>query len=328
MTGTYRSARLHGIKDLRVDHVRLPVLEPQHVLVRVEACGICPTDVRKFLVGVNDGQYPFNPGHEWVGRVVDRGRRATGVEIGERVYGDTYGGYAEYAVIDVNGGGWSHGPLQIPEDVPLHRAVFVEPLADCLHALLDQGKVVASSRVLVVGSGQMGLQMVAVAAHVGAVVTAADPVQERRALALELGASHAVDPSEGELVELLGSSTFDVVVLTLGRPDLAGTLLPLLDVGGRLVLFAGFGPDGRTMIDLNSVHYRELTIVGSEWVGTPPQQHLERYKQARDLLVSGGNFAFERLVSGICGLEGLLDAFDEVGHLRSLKHILELEGER
>jgi 2-desacetyl-2-hydroxyethyl bacteriochlorophyllide A dehydrogenase len=324
MTSTFRSARLHGVEDLRLE--RLPRPEPStgEVLVAVEACGICPTDVRKFHVGVNDGQYPFNPGHEWVGRVIEAGDRAGAELVDRRVYGDTYGGYAELAVLPLQAYGWSHGPLPLPDDLPLHRAVFVEPLADCLHALLDQGAVGVESRVVIVGAGQMGLQMVAVAATFAAHVVAVDPLAERRALARRMGAHEVVDPSETPLVDRLGAASRDVVVLTLARSASVEALLPLLNVGGRLVLFAGFGNEGRATVDLNDVHYRELTIIGSEWIGAPPRQRLERYQQARDLLVDGGRFALERLVTDVCDLDGLHDAFDAVGAHRSLKTVLEM----
>ena len=66
-----------------------------------EANGVCATDARKYRVGVNDGTYPFNPGHEWVGRVETVGDGVVGWEPGQRLYGDTYGGYAELATIAV-----------------------------------------------------------------------------------------------------------------------------------------------------------------------------------------------------------------------------------
>jgi len=108
-------------------------VEVSELLVRIEACGVCPTDARKFAIGVNDGQYPFNPGHEWVGRVAAVGGEVTGWELGARVYGDTYAGYAEYATIAAHPGDWSRGALAVGE-LPVERAVFVEPLADCLIA--------------------------------------------------------------------------------------------------------------------------------------------------------------------------------------------------
>ena len=92
---TMRAARLHGIEDLRIDTLEAPVPAAGELLVRIEANGVCATDARKYRVGVNDGTYPFNPGHEWVGRVEEVGAAVTGWSLDDRVYGDTYGGYAE-----------------------------------------------------------------------------------------------------------------------------------------------------------------------------------------------------------------------------------------
>ena len=127
--------------------------------MRVEACGICPTDVRKYAIGTRDG-YPAEPGPR-VGRRGCGGRgRRDGWSIGQRVCGDTYAGYAEYAVLSVDPGAWSNGALAIPDDLDAVRATFVEPLADCVHAVRDQARVRTGSRVCIVGAGQMGLQMV------------------------------------------------------------------------------------------------------------------------------------------------------------------------
>ena len=68
-----RAARLHGIKDLRLEELPVPRPGPGELLVRVEACGICPTDARKYAIGIGAGEYPLNPGHEWVGLVEETG---------------------------------------------------------------------------------------------------------------------------------------------------------------------------------------------------------------------------------------------------------------
>src|SRR5688500_6041393 len=160
-----RTARLHGIEDLRIDMLDVPVPAAGELLVRIEANGVCATDARKYRVGVNDGTYPFNPGHEWVGRVEAVGPDVSGWSIDDRVYGDTYGGYAEFTTIPVQPGPWSCGPTRLPDDVPLERAVFLEPLADCLHAVHDQARVRQGQRVVVVAACSMGLQMIAVSAR-------------------------------------------------------------------------------------------------------------------------------------------------------------------
>ena len=206
-----RAARLHGIRDLRIESLEVPHPGARELVVRVEACGICPTDVRKYAIGTRDG-YPLNPGHEWVGEVVEVGSDATEWSIGQRVCGDTYAGYAEYAVLSVDPGAWSNGALAIPDDLDAVRATFVEPLADCVHAVRDQARVGRGSRVCIVGAGQMGLQMTAVAAAAGADVTVVEPHAERRALAGEFGAAQMADGPE--LVEAAHGS--EAVILTIG----------------------------------------------------------------------------------------------------------------
>src|ERR1700730_1242865 len=133
-------ARLHGVQDLRIEQVPVPVPVDGELLIKVEACGVCPTDARKFDIGLNHGSYPLNPGHEWVGRVVSGGGGDDAL-IERRVDGDTDGGYAEFATIPAAAGGWSFGALLLDDDLRIDRAVFVEPLADCLHAVHDQAQV-------------------------------------------------------------------------------------------------------------------------------------------------------------------------------------------
>ena len=315
-------ARLHGIGDVRLE--RIPVPEPAagELLVRIEACGVCPTDARKFAIGVNDGAYPFNPGHEWVGRVAAVGAGVAGWDVGARAYGDTYAGYAEYATIAAKPRGWSHGALAVGE-LPVERAVFVEPLADCLHCVLDQGAVVHGSRVGVIGLGAMGVQLVAVAARAGADVLAVEPRPERRALAVRFGATAAAEPADwrAAAAALWDGAGPDVVIVAVARAALAAEALAACAPGGRVVLFAGFGDDGVAAVDLNRIHYQEIALVGSEWVGTPPHQRLEHYAAAHDLLASG-ELELEQLVSDRTGLDGLEAALHAVRDQRSLKTVL------
>jgi L-iditol 2-dehydrogenase len=314
---TMRIARLHGVRDLRVETVPVPHPGPGELLVRVEACGICPTDVRKFLHGTDDGAYPLNPGHEWVGRVEAVGEGVTGWEPGARVYGDTYAGYAEYALLAVEPADWSYGALEVPVELPAERAVFVEPLADCLHAVRDQARVQAGERVVVLGAGQMGLQLVYAAGAAGARVAAVEPLPERRELALSLGAEEAADPAEWQSVRELA----EVVIVAAGDPALVAWALEAAAPGGRVVLFAGFGAAGEAVVDLNRIHYEEIALVGSEWIGSPPNQRRKRYEEALQLLLSGAA-PLERLVTARCGLDGIADAYEAVREHRTLKTVV------
>ena len=318
-----RGVRLHDLNDARVEELPVPEPGPRDLLVLIEACGICPTDVRKFLIGVNDGEYPFNPGHEWIGRVEEVGSQVEGWSVGQRVYGDTYAGYAEYATLSIDPVPWSYGPLAMDDDVPTDRAVFVEPLADCLHAIHDQAKLVAGERLVVVGAGQMGLQMVAVGALAGASVHVVEPRADRRELALGLGAESASD-ADGwaeKVKDWSGGRGADVVVLAIGRAELVGPAIAALAHRGRIVLFAGFGNHGEALVDVNRLHYKEMSIIGSEWIGVPPNDQRGRYEQARQLLTDG-TLKLESLVTAHCDLDGVAGAFDDVANQRVLKTVL------
>lgn len=307
---TMRSARLHGIRDLRIDRIPVPEPGPGEILVQVEACGLCATDSRKYEIGVNDGHYPFNPGHEWLGRVAAVGSGVEGWTTGERVYGDTYGGYADFAVIPVDPIPWSRGPLKLPADLPSERAIFIEPLADCLHAVHDQARLKAGHAAVVIAAGVMGLKIVAEAALSGIRVLVVEPREDRRELALAFGAEKAV-PAEGwrqAAADWSGQhGGADAVILTIGDPDMVNDCIAACRPGGRVVLFAGFGNRPAGMVNLNDLHYREISLVGSEWIGTPPNQMRKRYDEALQRLIDGQP-PFERLVTSTCGFADLENA--------------------
>jgi L-iditol 2-dehydrogenase len=317
-------ARLHGIRDLRVERIAVPDPAPGELLVEVEACGVCATDIRKYALGVNDGHYPFNPGHEWVGRVAGLGAGVQGWRLGERVYGDTYGGYADYALIPVEPMAWSRGPVKLPSDLPLERAVFLEPLADCLHAVHDQARLAAGARAVVIAAGAMGLKIIAAAARLGAHVLAVEPQEARRGLAVAFGAERAVDAFDWrrEVDRWSGGVGADAVILAVGEAALAAPAIAACRSGGRVVLFAGFGDRPEASLDLNAIHYREIELVGSEWIGAPPNQRRERYDQAAELLISG-EIPVERLVTGSCGfaeLETVLAVRAGAGAIKTIFH--------
>jgi threonine dehydrogenase-like Zn-dependent dehydrogenase len=317
-----RVARLHGIRDLRVERIPVPRPEPGELLVQIEACGVCATDARKYEIGVNDGEYPFNPGHEWLGRVAAVGEGADGWRVGERVYGDTYGGYAEYALIPVEPIPWSRGPVRLPDTLALERAVFLEPLADCLHAVHDQARLGPGQRAIVIAAGAMGLKIVAEAARIGAHVLVVEPLDVRREAARSFGAEEAVDAADWQAAarRWSGGEGVDAVILTIGDPTLVGPSIAACRPGGRVVLFAGFGNRREATIDVNLIHYREIAVVGSEWIGTPPNQRRERYDQALDLLVSGA-LPVERLVSARCGFSGVEAALRQRQSYRDFKTV-------
>jgi L-iditol 2-dehydrogenase len=318
-----RAARLHGIKDLQLEQLPVPRLGPGELLVRVQACGICPTDARKYVIGVNDGGYPFNPGHEWVGVIEEIGPQADGWALGDRVYGDTFGGYAEFALVPARPRGWSCGAIRIDPALAVERAVFLEPLADCLHAVHDQARIAAGDPVLVFSAGSMGLQITAIASRAGARVLVVEPIAERREVARTFGAQQTVSPEEwrGAAETFTAGQGFAAAIVAIGKASLVSQAVEVVAPGGRVVAFAGFGNEPAAVIDMNRIHYGEVQLVGSHWIGTPPNQRLDRYAQARDLLAEP-DLALERIVSRVIGFEQVEDALTRHADYRELKTVL------
>jgi L-iditol 2-dehydrogenase len=318
-----RAARLHGIKNLQLEQLPVPQPGPGELLVRVEACGVCPTDARKYAIGITDGEYPLNPGHEWVGFIEETGSQVDGWAQGDRVYGDTFGGYAEFAVVPAQPNGWSAGATEIDHALPRERAVLLEPLADCLHAVHDQARAAQGDPVLVFSAGPMGLLLTAVASRAGARVLVVEPIAGRREMATTFGADLAVSSEQWrDAAEAFTAGMgFPAVIVAVGRGELVSHAIEVAAPGGRVVAFAGFGDAPATVIDMNRIHYGEVQVVGSHWIGTPPNQRLERYAQARDLLASA-TLQLDRLITRTIGLEEVGDVLARHADHHGLKTVL------
>ncbi len=327
-----RAALLYGVKDLRVVDLQIPGLEAGDVLVRVRACGVCPTDLRKYQTG--DGgtlRYPMNLGHEWVGQVLQVEADVDGFYPGLRVIGDTYAGYADYAIIrhDDRKLSFPGGPLRIPDHVEDEELTFVEPLADCLHAVRDQANVKPGQTVVICGVGQMGLQLVAVASSCGARVVASEPIAARRERAREFGAESLIDPTRQDVVAEVRALTdgkgAHAVIVAVGIPALINHALQMTRALGRVVLFAGFELPTRAEIDANLIHYHEIVLTGSEWIGTPPQHRPELYQEAIDL-IGHKQIPVQRLITERFELAHIERAFAAAANPNSLKIIIQMTG--
>ena len=83
-----RAAILRDVDDLRVEELPAPSPAADEVLVRVAACGVCATDVNMWRGTNLEGTFPFVPGHEWAGEIVETGSEVTNFAVGDRVVGE------------------------------------------------------------------------------------------------------------------------------------------------------------------------------------------------------------------------------------------------
>ncbi|ACQ79745.1 Alcohol dehydrogenase zinc-binding domain protein [Beutenbergia cavernae DSM 12333] len=255
--------------DVRVDSVAVPGdLETGWVLVEVEACGICGTDLEEYLHGpivspvephpLTGAQVPVTLGHETVGRIVrsndpDAPPVGTLVAVeGNRFCGECFwclrrefplcrmlgslgqmgdGGLADYLAAP----GYMCVPL--PAGLPAAEATLVEPLSVVVRALRRRARI-ADGSIAVVGAGTLGLLAVQAAKAMGARdVVAIDPQPGRRALALTLGADAALDVDEVHLLaDRYPAGGPDWALECAGSTAAAETALGLVRRGGTAVL--------------------------------------------------------------------------------------------
>lgn len=242
----------------QLDLTELPTPEvgAGDMLLAVEACGICGSDVASYLHGhyVEPGQVL---GHEMSATIAGLGDSVSGLELGQRVavrpsrscghcayclvnktylcsesgprtlgYGER-GGYADFVIIrDVVVGA---DVVPVPAELSVEETVWAEPLAVAVHAIVRAG-VDRSTPLLVVGAGSVGLCVVAGAFAVGApAIVVVEPRAERREAAAALNA-RAVAPGN------LGNASFAAIIDTSGSSVAISEAAQHLDSGGQLAL--------------------------------------------------------------------------------------------
>lgn len=318
---------LYGKEDLREVTIDVPEVGPNDVLIKVKACGICPTDARKYytLSGILP-TLPFNLGHEWAGEVVEVGESVTEFAPGMRVVGTEFGGYAEYVLMSrLNAQRW-WTLTEIPKGVSYEEATFTEPLADTIHCLVDQGKVRLGDWVLIIGAGQMGLQHVMVAKHIGAKVMVSDVIEERLRYAKRFGADIVLNPKRDNVAEVAREVTrgkgVDVAVLTTVNQSTMDQALECIGKKSRIVIFAGVREGLKVSIDTNKIHYNEAIMIGSEWVGVDtPNKSL--YKIALELIASGSAPVKELITHRVrLSVEEIKRSFEMIRSAKTLKSVV------
>jgi (R,R)-butanediol dehydrogenase / meso-butanediol dehydrogenase / diacetyl reductase len=283
------AVRWHARGDVRVEEVPAPVPPgPGEVQLQVRWCGICGTDLEEWLSGpvfipagvphpVTAASAPLVLGHEFTGMVAAAGDGVTGLVPGQRVAVDTIVSCGSchwcrrgevtrcpaLGALGLHGDGGlaelCNAPARmcppVPDTVADDEAALAEPLAVAVRAL-RRGGLRPGERVAVVGAGAVGLLAVQAAAAFGAgSVTVAEPLPERRALALRLGADRAVLPDEAAALEA------DVAVECAGSPGAVQTAVQALRSGGRAVLL-GIVTEAAPITPMDLVR-GEKSLIGS-----------------------------------------------------------------
>ena len=295
---TMRAAVYHGTRDIRIEEIGVPEPGPGELLLEVHAAGICGTDASEwdhgpmmFPVSVrnewsgHDG--PMVPGHEFGGRVVDRGPGVGGFPDGTLVAsgagvscgscGPCRAAITNFCERYFTVGLQRHGALARYVDVPAgicldvgelglgdDRAALVQPMSIALHSL-RQGRPGSGDSVVVIGVGGVGAFLVYAAVRSGLRVLAADLDPERLQVAAGLGASLTLEVDRDRSLALQirdamrGSPA--VVYEVTGVPSVLTAALDVVAPRGRVVAI-GLGTVP-VPVDVRSLTLRELHLVGT-----------------------------------------------------------------
>ncbi len=279
----------------------VPKLKEGEVLIKVEACGVCASDVKN-LHGAEgywgDGasepwvKTPFIPGHEFIGQVVELADGYDGdVKLGDRVTGEQIvpcgecmfcktgkywmcdkadifgfrenvnGAMAEYMVLPKN----TH-IYQIPKDLALDKAVLVEPYSCAKHAV-DRANISNTDVVVLSGVGTLGLAMVNYARmRSPKLLIAVDMKEDRLKLARKFGADMVMNPAKCNVAEEVKKLTngygCDIYIEATGHPSSVQQGLDAIRKLGRFIEFSVFGQ--KVSVDWSVIgDGKELDILGS-----------------------------------------------------------------
>ncbi|KAA3644707.1 MAG: hypothetical protein DWQ07_14950 [Chloroflexi bacterium] len=346
MSDTMQAAVYHGPNDIRIEAVPKPEIGPDEILIKVLNANICGTDLR--ILHGGHRQYPDGtvriPGHEVAGEIVEVGENISKYQVGERVFvapnmgdGDSRatisgnnnldpnfraiginldGAFAEYMRVPAAAVRQGNVMHIAPDEDPA-VAALIEPLA-CVLRGQNAVNVRSGDVVVVMGAGPIGVMHVMLAKARGAArVVVSEPVENRRAQALELGADRVVDPLNEDLEavvqEVSGGRGSDVVIVAAPSKPAQESALQIAAIGGRINLFGGLPKDDPFIrFDSNVVHYKELVVTGTTACST------HDCLQAADL-VNSGRIDLSKLVTSRFPLSEAEAAFAAAGDGSNLR---------
>jgi L-iditol 2-dehydrogenase len=281
-------------EDVRLEDIPLPQIGPGEVLMRVEASGICGSDVMEWY---RIHKVPLVLGHEVAGVVVQAGDGVNRYKVGDRIVAahhvpcntcyycrsgnhtvcDTLrstnfypGGFAEYVrlpAINVD-----RGTFLLPSEVSFEEATFVEPVACVLRGQMRAG-IRPGCSVLVIGSGIAGLLHTHLARALGAGrVLATDVIKHRLDAAMRFGADaavHAQDDIPTNVRKINDGRLADIVIVCTGAESAIPQALSSVERHGTVLFFAPTQPGVTTPLSINAVFWRNDVTLTTSYAGSP-----------------------------------------------------------
>lgn len=344
------AAVYRGNSRIRVETMDVPRIGPGELLVRVEACGVCHTDLKKV-------EYDLLPpprvyGHETAGIVVAVGEGVSRFAPGERVVAfhhipcrncfycnrKLYAQCPVYKKVGITagwepaGGGYAQyirvmpwivesGVEKIPDGVPFDRACLVEPV-NTVHKAVEMLAPEPRDLVAILGQGPIGLMFTMFVHRAGSRIIATDTMPARLQLAAKFGATEALDPRTADVTTVAKQMTdgrgADIVVVAASAPGIVEQALACSRPGARILLFAQTSDKERIEFSGAQICVGEREMLGCYSASVDLQHESAR-------LVFSGELPVEELITHRMPLSGIEEAFRLALHpdMGSLKIVVQ-----
>lgn len=357
-----RAAILREIgKPLEVGDIRLADIAPNQVRVRIAASGVCHSDLSQ-ATGALPAGAPCVLGHEGAGVIEAVGSEVHHVEVGDHVviawtaacqhcwfcsrgefhlcrnaipdsYSMPYATDADGAALFTSMGVSSFATatnclgravVPIDRDIPLEVAALVGcGVATGAGAAMNTTPVEHGSSIAVLGLGGVGLAALMAAVVRGAAdVIAIDPVEARREVAASFGATHLIDPADGDVAKqvraITGRRGADVVFEAVGRSTTIDTAIKATRRGGTTCVVGAAMPGDDVAISAYDLFMNAKTLVGCQYGSVVPARD---FPMLLDLWRSG-RMPLDKLVSRRVALDDVNEAFADLSDGRGIRTVL------
>lgn len=315
----------YGPLDMRVSYLEDPKVLEDEVLIKVEACGICGSDVHGYLGTTGRRIPPMVMGHEFSGNIVEKGERVENLSIGDRVtvYPVRFCGRCEFCkkgltnlcenksflgVMDVNGAMAeyvsvpSYMVYKLPESINYIQGAMVEPLAVAYRAVKRSPNLL-NKNVIIIGAGTIGLLVLSLVKASGARnIVVIDINEYRLKIAKELGANLTLDPKEKELKkEFL--QDIDIAFEAVGSTATVTQAMSIIKTGGTCIWIGNSAKN--IELDMQNIVTRELKVIGT-YIYTYGE-----FAEAIDL-ISDIDIKLDKIISKTTSLEEAPGVFNEL----------------
>ena len=329
-------------QKLKITELPKPELKADEVLLKVDVCGVCGSDLVK--IKNNLVQEGTVLGHEVVGTIVETGSQVRKWSTSQKVFVAHHvpclncyfcksgnfsmcsqfkstnlhpGGFAEY--IKLSRAHLEHTTFLIPKGtVSDHEIALTEPLACCLRAVM-RAQITTSNSVLICGLGSIGIMLGKLCIEKGAHTFGIDLLEERINLAKDMSAIHdGYLADSNELKSWISNKTegrgVDIIFLASGSDKSLNQAASLVRSGGKIIIFSSI-PKEEGFYN-NEIYYRELSIMGSY---SPSPICL---KEAYQLIITG-KIKLKKLITDIVPLKELPKQIEKCFKNKSVKMMIE-----